>query len=139
MTQDSPEHQATPDAYARELTHLRHVISTAKIVVPISAAIAATFVAGTLQVVDPSTHWDHLAGVLMLATLGLTIWVAALRPKTHEHEADREAFEAAKKQTCWAHWLMVAQVSLSVASCIASGLGLLWPCTWQPGQLLPWT
>ena len=36
--------------YEREVAHLRHVISTAKIVVTLTVGIAATFVAAELQV-----------------------------------------------------------------------------------------
>lgn len=111
-------------------SQLRRVISTAKLVVNISAAIAATFVAGILQA-TPATHWDHAAGLLMIATLVLTFWVVALRPKSHDKLQDPEAFARIERQMFKAHWLMVAQLGFSFAACLVSGLGLLWPCSWQ--------
>jgi hypothetical protein len=124
--------------YEREVAHLRQVISTAKFVVSITAAIAATFVAGTLQV-DPQTHWDHAAAILMAITLGLTFWVVWLRPKTHRCELTDATVTDVEKQACWAHWLMVAQVVFSAASCALAAAGLLWPHSWCPDRLLPWT
>ena len=47
---DSTSRNGGMNPYEREVAHLRHVISTAKIVVTLTVGIAATFVAAELQV-----------------------------------------------------------------------------------------
>ena len=120
----------TDKAYEREVAHLRQVINNAKVVVTLTAAIAATFVAGTLQV-ERATHWDHAAAALMLVTLGLSFWLIALPPKPHVVELDYSAYHVVKKRTCRAHWLLVGQIIFSGLSCAAATIGLLWPSSWQ--------
>jgi hypothetical protein len=77
----------TPAAREREVNHLRQVIGTAKVVVALTAAIAATFVAGTLQVNSPETRWDHVSAVLMAFTLIVSFWLVT-RPVPPHAEID---------------------------------------------------
>jgi hypothetical protein len=130
MTQGSFENKVAPAALEREIAHMRQAISTAKFVASITAAIAATFVAGTLQV-DPQTHWDHAAAILMAITLGITFSIVWLRPKPHLRELDEDDVEVVEKQARRAHWLMLSLVAFSGLSCVAATLGLLWPGSWQ--------
>lgn len=81
----------TPDAREREVKHLRQAIGTAKVVVALTAAIAATFVAGTLQVNSPETWWDHASAVLMAFTIIVSFWLVT-RPVPPHAEIDGTAF-----------------------------------------------
>jgi hypothetical protein len=121
----------TPAAREREVNHLRQVIGTAKVVVALTAAIAATFVAGTLQVNSPETRWDHVSAVLMAFTLIVSFWLVT-RPVPPHAEIDGTAFDKVKNQARVTHCLVQVQVTLSGLSCVAATLGLLWPSTWQP-------
>jgi hypothetical protein len=123
-------------AREREVAHLRQVISTAKVVVALTAAVAATFVAGTLQVTQDPTWWDHASAALMGATLVISSWLLMLPAPPHG-ELDETAFELVKKHARRTQYLLQAQVILSVLSCVAATFGLLWASTWQPHHL-PW-
>jgi hypothetical protein len=115
------------ESHERELAHSRQVIATAKLVVTFSAAIAATFVATSLQGRDEN-YWDDSAAFLMLLTLVLTIYVVLLPSRHHKgdlgHMSDL-AFQALQTSTQRAHRLMVAQVALSVLASAVAALGLL--------------
>jgi spore maturation protein SpmB len=110
--------------YEREVKHLRHVISTAKLVATFSAAFAATFVASTLQT-DARDGWDIAAAVLMVPTLVLTFCVVFLRPKHHLEELGAAAFDSVKLRADWAHLLTVIQVGLAAAASGVAAIGLL--------------
>ncbi len=60
------------DPYEREVAHLRQVISTAKIVVTLTAGIAVTFVAAELQG-QHSTCWEIAAAFFTVPMLGATM------------------------------------------------------------------
>lgn len=120
----------TRRAREREVAHLRQVIGTAKVVVALTAAIAATFVAGTLQDKVTPTHWDHASLALMAPTLLISFWLVT-RPVPPHVDLDAEAFEKVKKQARRTHFLTELQVGFSALSCIAAAMGLLWPCTWH--------
>ena len=113
--------------YEREVTHLRHVISTAKIVVTLTVGIAATFVAAELQV-NQQNPWEKTAALLMIPVLLATpFWVLVLRAPSHEKHLDVEAFRETKSVADLAHALMVAQVGFSAVSSVVAALGLLIP------------
>jgi hypothetical protein len=129
MSEDSEKE--TAKQYDREVTHSRQVMSTAKLVVTFSAAIAATFVAGALQVndarADHPTSWDTLAAMLMIPTALITVAVVVLPPRHRDGKLDHGAAENAK---CWARWaygLMTAQIAFATASSVVAALGLLFP------------
>src|SRR5690349_657890 len=103
MTEQPQGARSTPTSLEAEVLHLRQVISTAKVVVALTAAIAATFVAGTLQV-DTKTYWDHTSAVLMVVTLGLSFSLVT-RPAP-PHSDLETAFENVKEQADHAHWVM---------------------------------
>ena len=128
----------TPDAREREVKHLRQVIGNAKVVVALTAAIAATFVSGTLQATQPETWWDHASVALMALTLVVSFWLIT-RPLPPHAEIDSETFDEVKDHERGTHLLTQVQVILSGLSCVAATLGLLWPSTWQPHHVLPWT
>ena len=95
-----------------DVAHSRQSVHNAKLVVTFSAAIAATFVATTLQVGDPNS-WEKWAAALMGLTLVLTLCVVVLPPK---HST---------KWTNRAYCLMVAQVFLSTGASVAATIGLV--------------
>jgi hypothetical protein len=128
MTNQSQGASSTPTSLEAEVSHLRRVISTAKVVVALTAAIAATFVAGTLQV-EKETYWDHTSAVLMIVTLGLSFWLVT-RP-VPPHSDLETAFKDVKKQADRAHCVMQCQVIFSALSCLTATVGLLWPCSWH--------
>jgi hypothetical protein len=105
------------------------VINSAKVVVALTAAIAATFVAGTLQDHDKPTWWDHASAVLMSITLVLSFWLIA-QPVPSHAEMDATTFDEVKDHARWTHSLTQAQVVLSGLSCVSATFGLLWPSTW---------
>jgi hypothetical protein len=115
----------------REVKHSRQVVSTAKLVVTFSAAVAATFVAGTLQVADSSsansTSWDQRAAWLMAAAIVFTIIVVVLPPRHHEGELDKDDLDEARKYTWCVYFLMLTQLAFSLASSVAATVGLLHP------------
>lgn len=104
-------HGAT-DPVDPEVTHSRQSVHNAKLVVTFSAAIAATFVASTLQTGEPNS-WEKWAAGLMGVTLILTLFVVALPPK---HST---------RWTNWAYGLMVAQMVVSTAASVAATIGLV--------------
>ena len=114
------------DPYEREVAHLRHVISTAKIVVTLTAGIAVTFVAAELQV-EHSTCWEIAAAIFTVPMLGATLGILMLRAPSHESHVDVEAFRETKSVADLVHWLMVAQVGFSAISGLVAALGLLIP------------
>jgi cytochrome bd-type quinol oxidase subunit 2 len=116
MTERIPIHRRTPGWVERELTHSRHVIANAKVVVTFSAALAATFASAAL---DPNeeTGWDEWAVALMFFTLVVTVVVIFLRAKHHRGELDDDP---ARKLASCAYWLMLLQVGLSIATIAAA-------------------
>jgi hypothetical protein len=119
----------TPAAREREIGHLRQVINTAKVVVALTAAIAATFVAGTLQVTTPEAWWDHTSAVLMLVVLILSFWLIT-RPAPSRGDLDAETFNDVRDHARCAHRVMQWQVFFSGVSCATATMGLLWPTSW---------
>jgi len=122
---DGPD-QTTRNAYEREVTHLRHAINTAKIVVTLTAGIAATFVAAELQVTDRNP-WEKTAALLIIPMLCATFWILVLRPPSHDHEMDLDTYTKTKDLADLVHRLMVAQVAFSALSSVVAALGLLIP------------
>ncbi len=114
------------DPYEREVAHLRQVISTAKIVVTLTAGIAVTFVAAELQG-EHSVCWEIAAAIFTVPMLGATMGILMLRAPSHESHVDVEAFRETKSVADLVHWLMVAQVGFSAISGLVAALGLLVP------------
>jgi hypothetical protein len=112
-----PHSGETPRWVERELTHSRHVIANAKVVVTFSAALAATFASAALDPKDGTT-WDECAVWLMVATLLVTVIVIFIRSKNHHGELDVTE-DPARRRALLAHGLMVLQVLLSVATILA--------------------
>jgi hypothetical protein len=110
--------------YEREVAHLRHVISTAKIVVTLTAGIAVTFVAAELQGTQ-SKCWEIAAAIFTVPMLGATLGILMLRAPSHEGDVNAEAFRETKSVADLVHWLTVAQVSFSAISGLVAALGLL--------------
>jgi accessory gene regulator protein AgrB len=110
----------TPPARKRELAHSRHLISTAKLVVTLSVAIAATFVSTALK--HEEGVGDDAGVALMLVTLFITIVVVAFAPSPPKaEEVSGLELRRFRRWARWAHRLMVLQVltsSLSVAAVI---------------------
>jgi hypothetical protein len=111
------EQSGTAQWVEREVAHSRRVISNAKLVVTFSAALAATFVAGTMD--KQRGLWDEVALIFMGLTLIYTVRVVLLRHGAHEGEMDRDVFERAKQVADKAHRLMVKQVILSLLTVAA--------------------
>lgn len=134
MDQDSQEDYQTEKWVDNEEAHARNVIRTAKLVVPFSAAIAATFVSAAMQVADKS-WWDDVATVFMVVALGLTIVVLMLPSRPPEAELDKDEFRDIEKRVVAAenalelatrtHCLMVTQVWASAISSVVAAAGLL--------------
>jgi hypothetical protein len=91
------------------------IVSTAKLVVTFSAAIAATFVATALQAQDDPLWLDDLAALLMFVALACTIRVVML--PSHQKNANELKDQA--------HRWMVAQVWLASASSLTAAIALL--------------
>ena len=108
----------------RELAHSRRVVGTAKLVVPFSAATAATFVATALQTGDP-TRWDKWSAWLLIPALVITVAVVLLPPFHHKGKLEPNALDSIKKWTWTAYWLMVIQVGFSATSALVAVVGLL--------------
>jgi hypothetical protein len=119
MTQQIPANPKTPRWVERELTHSRHVIANAKVVVTFSAALAATFVSAAMMQPNNASSMDEAALILMGFTLVITVCVVLLPPHHRRGELDEAAYHAAKRRALWAYWLMVVQVVVSVGSIIA--------------------
>ena len=113
------EHSGTTNWEEREVAHSRRVISNAKLVVTFSAALAATFVAGTMDKDHQHGLWDEVALIFMGLTLIYTVRVILLRHGAHEGDMNRDVFERAKQIADKAHRLMVSQVFLSLLSIAA--------------------
>lgn len=128
--------EMTPAAREREAAHLRQMINAAKVVVALTAAIAATFVAGTLQETNPPTWWDHASAVLMAVTIVVSFWLV-MQPVPPHAEIDAATFDTVRDHARWTHVLTQVQVVSSGLSCVTATLGLLWPSTWQP-EHWPW-
>jgi hypothetical protein len=118
----------------REEAHARQVISTAKLVVTFSAAIAATFVAAVMQA--PNTiWWDTVAAGLMAVALGITVRVVLLPSRPEEGRLDKDTFKDPSKRVIAAdkavqladrtHHLTKIQIWFSALSSLVAGLGLL--------------
>jgi hypothetical protein len=118
MPDNSHDDHKTPSWVEREVVHSRHVVANAKVVVTFSATLAATFVTVGLENVKESC-WDEVALALMVLALGITLWVILLRSGHHRGELDETAYDAARDRALVAHWLMVVQICLSLASILA--------------------
>jgi CDP-diglyceride synthetase len=107
------------------------VVTTAKLVVTFSAAVAATFVAGTLQVADQdnpvTTQWDWAATWAMAAAAAVTIVVVVLPSRHHQGELDEHDLNDARSYARCVNALMVVQLVLSVVASIIATIGLLHP------------
>lgn len=110
-----PTSRKTPRWVERELTHSRHVIANAKVVVTFSAALAATFASAALD--KNTSDWDEWAVRLMLANLGVTLIVILLHSGHHRGELDHDP---ARWIAMTAYSLMILQVALSVATIVAA-------------------
>ena len=117
MSEQNPRTHESHQWLERELTHSRHVIANAKVVVTFSAALAATFASAALDPKD-GTHWDEWAVWLMVATLVVTVIVIFLRSKHRPHEL-RGIKDPARITALVAYALMVLQVILSVLTILA--------------------
>ena len=126
MNEKSEASQETANSREREVAHARQVISTAKLVVTFSVAIAATFVATEMQVSD-RTSWEVRSAIAMGVTLVLTFVVVALAPSPPKGELDDNELTRLRKWACWAHYLMATQVFFSALACFIAGVGLLRP------------
>jgi hypothetical protein len=118
MSEPIPTSRKTPRWVERELTHSRHVIANAKVVVTFSAALAATFASAALDR-NPS-GWDEWAVRLMLTNLVVTLVVILLRSGHRRGELDHDP---ARRVALLAYWLMILQVALSVATIVAAIAG----------------
>jgi hypothetical protein len=107
----------TTDSRERELKHARQQLSTAKVVVTLSVAIAATFVSTAYKKV--CGHWDEVGVLLMLVTLVLTVVIVAFAPTPPRGDVDDTTLTRFKCWASWAHWLMVVQVFTSSLSVVA--------------------
>jgi len=116
-TDDPRQAHETTDSRERELKHARQQLSTAKVVVTLSVAIAATFVSTAYKKVGGS--WDEAGVLLMLVTLVLTVVIVAFAPTAPKGAADDTTLERFKCWASWAHWLMVVQVFTSCLSVVA--------------------
>ena len=110
----------------REVTHSRHVIANAKVIVTFSAGIAAAFVTQVMDKTDDPGSWDEWAMKFMGLALVITIIVVLLPPGHHEGELKAKAATCAKHRAQLAYGLMVVQVVLSALSIVAV-VGLLRP------------
>jgi hypothetical protein len=119
----------------REDAHARQVLSTAKLVVTFSAAIAAGFVSAAMQNND-SGWWSETSAGLMFVVLYITLRVVlkqaprleSKKLEGHPHEEVQAALKGAaiadKGVADAAHSLMVWQVRLSVVTSIVAAIGL---------------
>jgi len=128
MSEDSQAVHWSASSLEREVGHSRRVIANAKVVVTFSAGIAAAFVTAAMHDANTSS-WDEWAMKLMGLTLVLTIVVVLLPPGHHAGELTPRSAELAKRRGYVAHWLMVAQVGLSL-SCVVAAVGIQRP-EWQ--------
>ena len=119
MSKPIPTRRKTPRWVERELTHSRHVIANAKVVVTFSAALAATFASAALDNNNKS-DWDEWAVKLMLVNLGVTLVVILLRSGHRRGELDDDP---ARRVASLAYLLMILQVALSVATIVAAIAG----------------
>jgi hypothetical protein len=119
MTHPNAPSRETARWVERELSHSRHVIANAKVVVTFSAALAATFVSATLEP-NKVSDWDDWAVRLMLVTLAVTVLVIMLRSGHHRFELNEKAYDRARALALWAYGLMVVQILLSVTSIVAA-------------------
>ena len=113
------------EARKREIAHLRQVINSAKVVVALTAAIAATFVAGTFQDHDGLPWLDEVSAGFMAFTLAISFWLIA-QPVPSHAEMDAKTFNDVRDHARWTHRLTQVQVVLSALSCVAATFGLLW-------------
>ena len=144
--QETNDH-GKPKEVEHEERHAHRVVSTAKLVVTFSAAIAATFVAAAMQVEHDVSVFDDVAALFMLVALGFTIRVVMLptrpsegpssrfglrlpvplrehKPTTEDPDEDKRVTRA-KELSEAAHNLMVWQVWISSASCFVAAIGML--------------
>jgi hypothetical protein len=112
-------------------THAHRVVSTAKLVVTFSAAIAATFVVAAIQAEHDPWWLDEIAAPLMFVALLCTIRVVMLPPRPHKSKRAKDAQELADQ----AHMWMVWQIWISSAASLVAAIGLLvcdWHLSWFP-------
>jgi hypothetical protein len=86
--QETNDH-GKPKEVEHEERHAHRVVSTAKLVVTFSAAIAATFVAAVMQVDHDVSVFDDVAALFMLVALGFTIRVVMLPTRPSEGPSSR--------------------------------------------------
>src|SRR5262249_44724059 len=110
--------------YEREVTHQRQVISTAKIVVTLTAGLSASFVAAELQ--GQGTNCYELSAALLTGPMVLaTFWVLWLRAPSNEGEVGQQEYKKTKDKADLAHRLMIGQVLFAVSSGVVAAIGLM--------------
>ena len=124
MSEQPQEDHRGSDWIEREVKHSRHVIANAKIVVTFSAAVAATFVATSMQAKGQGC-WNDVASGFMLATLILTGWVVLKRTKSHQGRLVQADFDNAVKLVDEVHCLVKWQLAFSLISSCVAAVGLL--------------
>jgi hypothetical protein len=139
MDESSTVHRERMNRLDQEEHHSRHVVGTAKLVTPFSSGIAAAFVTAGGFDKEPK-WWHYLALALMLATIGLTIWVVSTKRKgklelddielPQERLYPRYKIVAGKNRdhADTVHKLMVAQIVLSTATVLVVVLPFLIRC-----------
>jgi hypothetical protein len=132
MNADSPDDHATARWIKRQEAHSRHVLSTAKMVVVFSAPIAAALVVPAMQATDDPGCLDDLAAALLFIALGFTFYVLSLRLPTPKlgldvGTANKDGADTASR----AHYLMLVQVVLTIASSGLAASALLKPDWFQ--------
>jgi hypothetical protein len=110
--------------YEREVAHLRQVVSTAKIVVTLTAGLAVSFVAAELQG-QGSNSYELSAALLTIPMLVATFGVLWLRAPSHNGELGEKEFEKTEDAANRAHWLMITQVLFALLSGVVASIGLL--------------
>jgi hypothetical protein len=110
--------------YDREIAHQRQAISTAKIVVTLTAGLAVSFVAAELQGQD-SHGFELTAALLTVPMLIATFWVLWLRAPSHQGDVGPVEFKETEGVANLAHWLMIGQVAFALLSGAVATVGLL--------------
>jgi hypothetical protein len=131
MNADSPDDHATARWIKRQEAHSRHVLSTAKMVVVFSAPIAAALVVPAMQATDDPGCLDDLAAALLFIALGFTFYVLSLRLPTPKLGLDVGTAKDGADTASRAHYLMLVQVVLTIASSGLAASALLKPDWFQ--------
>jgi|SoiMethySBSTD1v2_1073268.scaffolds.fasta_scaffold147447_2 hypothetical protein len=142
MDEGSTVHRERMTRLDQEEHHSRHVVGTAKLVTPFSAGIAAAFVTAGGFEGEPQ-WWHYLALGLMLATIGLTVWVVSTKrkgklefddielPQDRLYPRYKRVAAANRDHADTVHTLMVAQIVLSTATVLVVVLPFLIGCAPQ--------